>query len=105
MYAACDRVEPPYDGFCVGETACLYAAQSVDGRCGARGPSTARTVATVRAADGSVVAERVYCAAFPAGGLPAERVITVITREQGDFRLGDPAPGVTALDDVTSDCP
>ena len=104
-YVACGQSGPPYYGYCISETQCLYGAQAVDGRCGSHLGSTAKTVVTIKSASGFTVQQKAFCQTFGSANPSDNRMVVTLIREQGFFRLGTTAAGVTELSSPTQDCP
>ncbi len=105
LYVSCGVQGEPYNGYCISETQCLYRAATLDGRCGSRSGTAAKTVVTIKAANGTVVDRRAFCLPFAQANQANKADVVSLIREQGFFRFGTVASGVTTLPDVSATCP
>jgi hypothetical protein len=92
-------------GSCIHETLCLNYALTFGNSCLAHVASTAKTTVTIRAQNGTVVSAKAFCRVFQTANPSAKSDVVSIIREQGFFRFGTTAAGVTELANVGAACP
>ncbi|MEW5852991.1 MAG: choice-of-anchor D domain-containing protein [Myxococcota bacterium] len=105
-YVQCGLQGDPYYGYCISETTCLNVAPYLaGGGCDYRAPATAKTVITIRDAAGTTVEEqRAFCLPFQQANQANKVLVAELIREQGFFRVGTVASGVTEIS-PNADCP